>query len=88
VEVLFKKSFEKDLGSLRDKPLLERIRVVIEEVENATEPGEINNLKKLKSEVSYYRIRVGDYRLGISIDRNTVTFVRALHRKDIYRYFP
>jgi mRNA interferase RelE/StbE len=88
VEVQFKKSFEKDLSSLRDKSLLERIRAVIEEVENAIELGEIGNLKKLKTEVSYYRIRVGDYRLGISIDRSTVTFVRALHRKDIYRYFP
>jgi mRNA interferase RelE/StbE len=36
----------------------------------------------------YYRIRLGDYRVGLKIENNTVCFVRFLHRKDIYRYFP
>jgi mRNA interferase RelE/StbE len=31
---------------------------------------------------------VGDYRIGISVEGDEVEFVRCLHRRDIYRYFP
>ncbi|MDJ0556269.1 MAG: type II toxin-antitoxin system RelE/ParE family toxin [Microcoleaceae cyanobacterium MO_207.B10] len=48
---------------------------------------EVRNIKKLKGEEKYYRIRVGDYRLGIKVNDSVVNFVRILHRKDIYRYF-
>ncbi|MEH1829111.1 MAG: type II toxin-antitoxin system RelE/ParE family toxin [Nostoc sp.] len=45
------------------------------------------NLKKLQGYENAYRIRVGDYRIGIIFDGETVLFQRVLHRKDIYRYF-
>ncbi|MEH2369023.1 type II toxin-antitoxin system RelE family toxin [Nostoc sp.] len=37
-----------------------------------------------------YKIRVGDYRIGISVDKETQTLIcqRVAHRKDIYRNFP
>jgi mRNA interferase RelE/StbE len=88
MNVEFRKSFEKDLGSIRDVTLLQRIRAVIEEVETAENLGEVTNIKKLKGEGAYSRIRVGDYRIGITADEDTVIFVRVLHRKDVYRYFP
>jgi mRNA-degrading endonuclease RelE of RelBE toxin-antitoxin system len=50
--------------------------------------ADIGNLKKLKGDENAYRIRIGDYRLGIFFDGETVIFARVLHRKDIYRYFP
>jgi len=31
---------------------------------------------------------VGDYRVGVIFEEETVTFCRVLHRKEIYRYFP
>jgi mRNA-degrading endonuclease RelE of RelBE toxin-antitoxin system len=34
------------------------------------------------------RIRLGEYRLGFVFESGAVTFVRCLHRKEIYRYFP
>ncbi|MFN7201715.1 MAG: type II toxin-antitoxin system RelE family toxin [Aphanizomenon sp.] len=33
-------------------------------------------------------MRVGNYRIGISVNNDLVTLVRILHRKEIYRYFP
>lgn len=84
----FKKSFEKDLGNILDASLLQKIKAVIEEVEDAENLTDINNLKKLKTEGNYYRIRIGDYRIGIAVSESVVNFVRVLHRKDIYRYFP
>lgn len=84
----FRKSFEKDLDSIRNTTLLQRIRAVIEEVETAENLSEVTNIKKLKGDGDYYRIRVGDYRIGITVNEDTAIFVRVLHRKDVYRYFP
>ncbi len=88
MNVEFRRSFEKDLGNIKDVALLQRIKAVIEEVEIAENLGDIRNLKKLKVESDYYRIRVGDYRIGITVEDDAVIFVRVLHRKDVYRYFP
>ncbi|MBC7263096.1 MAG: type II toxin-antitoxin system mRNA interferase toxin, RelE/StbE family [Chloroflexi bacterium] len=84
----FRESFSKDLRKIRDKDLLNRVKAVIEAVEQAQGLGEIPNLERLKDWNKYYRIRVGDYRLGLVIEGDIVTFVRFLHRKDLYRYFP
>lgn len=35
-----------------------------------------------------YRIRIGDYRIGIFVEGKTVEFARVVHRKDIYQQFP
>jgi mRNA interferase RelE/StbE len=35
-----------------------------------------------------YRLRVGNYRVGFFINDDTLLFSRALHRREIYRYFP
>lgn len=88
MEVEFRKSFEKDLKKLRDKDLLTRIRAVILEIEDAGNLEDVSNVKKLKAEGDYYRIRVGDYRIGILLDEDVVVFVRVLHRKEVYKYFP
>ncbi|HAZ46655.1 MAG TPA: plasmid stabilization protein [Cyanobacteria bacterium UBA11369] len=88
MNVEFRNSFEKDLSNLRDESILQRIQTVIEEVEAAENIADVSNLKKLKAEGNYYRIRVGDYRIGMAVNENIVIFVRVLHRKEVYRYFP
>jgi mRNA interferase RelE/StbE len=42
----------------------------------------------MKGYPSYYKIRFGSYRVGIKLENEIVIFERALHRKEIYRYFP
>ena len=84
----FRESFEADLSAISDSALLRRIRKVIEQVEAARTFQQIPNLKRLESTGKYYRIRVGDYRVGFVFENGAVTFVRCLNRKEIYRYFP
>ncbi len=86
--ITFRKSFEKDLSKLRDANLLQKIQAVIEEAEAAVNLIEVNNLKKLKADGNYYRIRVGNYRIGLVLNETGIVFVRVLHRKEMYRYFP
>ena len=88
MKVEFKRSFVKDLERVRDRRLKERIRDTIGRVEEAESLQEIEDVKKLEGGERYYRIRIGDYRLGLILEGDKVIFVRFLHRKDIYRYFP
>ncbi len=77
----FRKSFEKDLKKILDQKLLIKIKEIIEEIETVTTLGDIKNIKKLKGEDNFYRIR-------IKVTDDTVTLVRLLHRREIYRFFP
>lgn len=88
MKIEFRSSFARDLTTIRDKALAKRVRKVIEEIERVNSISEIPSLKKLRSRGNYYRVRIGDYRVGIVIEDNVVTFVRFLNRKEIYRYFP
>ena len=84
----FKESFAKDLRDIKDRALLKRVEELIDRVEQAQHISEISNLKKLKGGGQYYRIRIGDYRVGLIIETDVVIFVRFLNRKEVYRYFP
>ena len=88
MKVLIDKSFEKDVRKINDKSLLNKIADCIEHVEEISLVGDIRGLKKLKGSNPFFRIRMGHYRIGLMIDKSTVTFVRFLHRREIYNYFP
>lgn len=88
MKVRFKASFANDLRALKDKTLRDRIKTLIANAENAVSLSELSNIKKLRSGGAYYRVRLGDYRVGITLEDDAVVFVRALHRREIYRYFP
>jgi mRNA interferase RelE/StbE len=59
-----------------------------EQVESAPDFGKIIHLKKLTGPRNFYRIRIGDYRIGLVLEKEVVEFVRFLPRKDLYRLFP
>ncbi len=88
MNIEFRTSFEQDLLEINDKVLLTKIQTTIEIIETVSTPNEIPNLKKLKIKGNYYRIRVGNHRIGLTLKGDTFTFVRVLPRKDIYRDFP
>ena len=88
MKIEFRKSFVKDLERVRAKALKERVKRVIESVERVQSLQGVRSIKKLGGGDRYYRIRIGDYRLGLLVEGDIVVFVRFLHRKDIYKYFP
>jgi len=88
MKIEFKKSFLKELKKLKNKNLKNSIADCIIQVEFAKNPTDIKNLKKVTGYDVYYRIRVGDYRIGVKIENDIVYFVVCEHRKEIYRRFP
>jgi mRNA interferase RelE/StbE len=88
VKTGFKSSFAKDLKAIKNKTVLEAVAKLIGVVEAAQNLRAIPDVKKLKAKGDYYRIKLGDYRVGITLNKDEITFVRCLDRKEIYRYFP
>lgn len=85
-----RKSFFRDLKKITDQTVKSEIEQTILVVKNAQSVKDIPELKKLKGikKGIFYRIKVGDYRIGIAIEGNLVAFIRCMLRKDIYRFFP
>jgi mRNA interferase RelE/StbE len=86
--VEFLKSFRKDLIRVKSKQLKESVKNLIDEMESANSLSEIKNVKKLKGHSSAYRIRIGDYRIGVFFENGIIELARIVHRKDIYNVFP
>ncbi|UZH56111.1 type II toxin-antitoxin system RelE/ParE family toxin [Salinimicrobium tongyeongense] len=89
MELEFDRSFEKALDKIKDKKLFEAIEFLILEYAEATTLKDLKNVRKIVGYSNYYRVKIGDYRMGIQfLKPNTIRFVTVLHRKDIYKKFP
>lgn len=65
------------------------VKVLVQHLSAARDLSELPNLKKLHGSGPFYRIRIGDYRIGFELTKdNKVIFLAAAHRKDIYKLFP
>ncbi len=89
LDVSYAETFLKDLKLLKSTPYYSKIKkVCFTELPAYSDIKEIRNLKKLEGHSNFFRIRVGDYRIGVYIKNNTVQILRVLDRKEIYRFFP
>ena len=82
------KSFQKDVKKIKERIILKRIAATIRQVQKAENISTIKSIKKLSGTSNNYRIRIGEYRIGLIITEKAVIFIRFLHRKDIYKFFP
>ncbi len=85
----YKKTFLKDLVNL---PVVYRER--IEKLVFGDIPKFDNifvglDIRKIKGYKDYYRIRIGNYRIGCRIEKaDKIIFYRVKSREDIYKIFP
>ena len=82
------KAFARDFRKIKSRELALAISETIEQVSEASNIKEIANLKKLTGYRSAFRIKIGDYRIGVIIEKGIVNFVAFAHRKEIYKRFP
>ena len=89
MKVLYVKALVKDLEAVsRNLGVKKKFLKLIERLKTIDSLSELQNIKKIEGYDNYYRLRVGDYRLGLKLSGNTVELIRFLHRRDIYRRFP
>ena len=89
MKVEFRACFAKDLRNIKDKVLLTRLKVAIEEIERAIIFQDFYALKRSHGGADCLlpapRWRLS---LGLLIEGDKVVFVRCLNRREIHRYFP
>ncbi len=89
MKVIFDEAFEESIDEIKDKILKKQVEKAIIQVETSTAIGFVPNIKKMKGFKTYFRIRVGNYRIGLELENSdTVRFLIIAHRKDIYKLFP
>jgi mRNA interferase RelE/StbE len=87
LNIVFNKSFLKDLSKIPPefRENIERFSFV--ETMAASSFNELR-FEKLHGYKIFYKKRFGVYRVGVSYSADTLTFLRVIHRKDIYKVFP
>lgn len=90
MEIAFKNSFFKEVKKIADQSLKDSISKSIFDAEEANLLSDIKNIKKLAGYSNYYRIRIGNYRIGLKWIQNEgkLYFVTFDHRRNIYKKFP
>ena len=87
--VEYTKRFLKELASL-PKDVQQRAEMIVFRELNSTNPFGLGYLEKMTGYPEKYKIRLGDYRIGITMDKKIQTIIcqRIAHRRDIYWVFP
>ena len=89
MNVEFSKSFDKQTSRITHKILLKRLGNIIKKVIESDSLNKIPNLKPIVGYPDYFRIRLGDYRIGISLEEETVWFHFFGKRDEsTYKKFP
>ena len=88
-KVEYTKRFLKELSELPKEIRAQAEGSVFEELLTSN-PFSLGFLERMRGYPDKYKIRLGDYRIGITIDKkdNLIICKRIAHRKDIYRIFP
>lgn len=61
---------------------------VFEEFATYNSLSEIGKAEKMIGTNNYYKIRFGEYRIGLIKSGENIELLRVLNRKEIYRFFP
>lgn len=89
MKIEYRKLFLKDLKKLKGSSAYQQIfELAFTTLPAAQSLQSLPNVKALAGYSNRYRIRVGDYRIGIELNGNTLEVMRVLHRREFYRYFP
>jgi mRNA interferase RelE/StbE len=89
MNVEFTTKFKKQYDQLNRQPdVSASLLKIIDMMQQASSISEIKNSKKLAGYTKCYRIRVGNYRIGLKIEEDTVIFAAFAHRNDICKQFP
>ncbi len=89
MKMLYTKRFSKDIDNIgHDLKLKKRVLKLLEQLKQIESLDELGDVRKIQGYDTYYRIRVGDHRLGMKFSKDCIEMLRFLHRKDIYRHFP
>ena len=89
MKLLYGKRFSKDLDAIHhEAKVKKKLLELIEQIKETDSLAYLKGVRKIEGYQNYFRIKVGNYRLGIKLTKKRIELIRFLHRKEIYRRFP
>ena len=88
MEVEYAPAFARDLKRERNAEVRSRVEKLIEDLKAAPAITSVSGAVRVTAPGRYYRVRLGDHRLGFALEGDRVVLLRFMHRRDIYRHFP
>ncbi len=88
-KVEYKRKFLKELASLPQN-VQSRLEIIVFKELETDNPFELGYMNKMKGYKDKYKIRIGDYRIGLTINQKQKIIIceRVAHRREIYQIFP
>jgi mRNA interferase RelE/StbE len=85
----YTKRFLKDLAALPNT-VKDRAEAIAFQELNTDNPFSLGYIEKLAGYTDKYKIRIGEYRIGLTLNTQEQTIIcqRIAHRREIYRIFP
>lgn len=88
MQVEYRKKFLKELSSLPCQYADSIEEFVFRRLPDCSNLAELGKIEKMTGYKDYFKIRFGNYRVGIKKIDNLIIIETVKHRKDIYNYFP
>lgn len=89
MKIHYRQASLRDMKKLKRHPIYNEIfDFVFTTLPDIKTLQEVSDIKTMKGCSHRYRIRIGDFRIGIEVHGDTIEIVRVLHRREFYRYFP
>jgi mRNA interferase RelE/StbE len=76
---------------LASVPSETRVKVeefVFDELISASSISSLGKVEKMRGYHGFYKVRFGNYRVGLAIENEAVIGKTVMHRRDIYKFFP
>lgn len=88
VKIKILRTFIKDVKKIKNKTLLKKVAEAVINIKTAETIKAVKDIKKLKGYETAYRIKIGDYRIGLFLENDEILLSRFIKREDIYKKFP
>ncbi len=88
MKVVVRKRFISNASKLRSDELIDELIFLLKTASKAEAPSTISGFKWMTGYSNLGRIKFGEYRIGVQVEKSTSIFVCLLHRSVIYSQFP
>lgn len=88
MKVIYTKLATKDVRKIKNKKTQQQIKEAILLLKKTDSIKDIPSIVKMSGHQTAYRMRIGGYRLGFYLKKDTVELARFAKRNDIYKLFP
>ncbi len=86
--VKYGKQFLKELARIPSKHRIQIEKFIFKELPGFNNLYQCRKIESLKGYKDFFKVRFGNYRIGLQKEDEVIILKRVLHRKDIYKFFP